>query len=492
MVSDMSAEKRRSSPHAQFYDGDTGTYVWRIPNKVSEKEGLYGKIEIGKSVLSKAYLSIVGPLINTNHQAFNLEFKVVLAAPKPRLVDNKKNETYRTSQGVAQNNPAPIADDLLVFDDLKRSLLIEVRVLLKKSRFFSINELFKQIETREAFEAELESMKELSKQLPHISMITKEVFLSLSTGNKYQSKAVQTLLERGSVQQKQHILRLCGAAWEDLLDDKFGNYILQQAILDSPAFRAMLEPRMISRFSTLIVKEYSSRVMQTMVRVSDSFRHSALNWFASSDLLRMLADLPTVFLLTATMQAVQSPSELAPLKNVLISKTNQSILDNKNYKRVMMSYIEKCPEEELDLVFSYLKLASSFWQLLDEKFGSLVVCSLVSRAHEPTLQILLHFLQNDLCMLLKAKYFKIFIFRLAKEVSPFPIRCRMLRSLFSGNEDNLYNLTRKPETCYYLVFVLIHVLPSSQLDLLIKLGMNLQNHQLLSQLILSFKSINFS
>lgn len=447
--------------------------------------------QIGRPITKKEYLSRISGRIDSNHSGTNIEFKISMTTPfQGRSPEARAKQASHASFGrVAQ--PSHLSqEESSKFEDLRHFVMQEVRKRLKKSRFFSINEMFKQIETRQAFEAELEEMKELSKDMPDFSAVTTTMFVHICTVNKYKSKAVQTLLESGPPAQQRRIAQLCSVAWRDLLVDKYGNYILQQCCLTFMEYRYFLEAKCATHLSELVVNEYASRVMQVMVKLSQHFRQTILDWLASK-IVENIECLPAVFLLTAAIQAVESHEELALVRSKIFSQQALAIKDSKYFKRIMMSFIDKCQPSDLDQIFLYFEFQDNFWNLLDERFGSLMLCSMAMRDHDLSIKILLGLIAGNLVHLLRAKYFKVFIFRVAKDASSRTVRRRILQALVNCSPDTLCEVTQRLEACYFLIFAVAQLIEPVHFNVLIRLSFELSQPQNLANFLISLKNSSF-
>lgn len=453
--------------------------------KYTTKEVYPRDMPIEKKICSREYLCLIGPAIEGNHSATNLEFRYAKQSRRQVFHDIQVRVPIKgnsSKQGESRLNHIP--DDEASFEELKKSVLQEVRLRLKRSRFFSINEIYKQVETREAFEAQLEEMKKLSQSLPNLASVGKKEFLFLCTDNKFQSKAVQTILESGPSNQQQAILSHCYASWPDLLKDKYGNYIVQQAVSTSVEFRLFLEQKCVADLDAMAANEYSSRVMQSLARESASFRRTALLWL--SNRLELLIDnLPSVFLLTASIQAVTDPSDLACLRQSLFKETSRKVRDSRYFKRIVMSFAEKCSFADLDSVYYCFDLDSSLRQMLDERFGSLVVCAMVMRGHRATIKALVHQVKSDLVHMTKTKYFRVFLYRVTKDPASRWIKQTLFRALLMTNSNQVHESVKKPDSCYFVIFVATILMPIQSQPLLKKLNALINSPSSLARLLLS-------
>jgi hypothetical protein len=424
---------------------------------------------------TKPYLVDASAIAEQNHHSQNLEFNFSLSVfdyskrHLKRKMMNKISPISGSETLKADRSTTDLSESLKAFEDLKVDTVQGIRSKLMRSRYFSINELYKQVEQKETFEQELEEMKQHSKQLPDFETIDLSQFVMLCTNNKYQSRAVQTLIEAGTPEQKRQLYLFCEQSVDQLLTNKYGNYILQQAVRSSGRIAEVLELKCLRALSALVKNEYASRVMQALSEVSDSFRLAVLNWFTVG-LETSIETLSAVFLFTSSIQFSRSREELELIKSTLFSKSAKKISGCKYFKRIMMSFVEICDTADLDLVFDTFKCDKKFLTLLDDKFGALLVFSMIGRHHEHSVRILLSNLKDHLLSLYETKYFKFLLFRLVKADSLHLIKSRMLQALANSSSQTISNATSCVPSCYFLAYLVISLLSPDSFGLLTKLS----------------------
>lgn len=156
-----------------FPDGESKDNLQ--PDRLETEDHKKGKI-IKYPVTSREYLRKVAPLVDLNHHSLNLSFKYSLEKRQP--INPIRNQQEADNGQILKMNSASQEKEYknMQFEQLKEKLVQEIRYRLKSSRTYSINELYKQIESREEFEALLEDMKTYVRDL---------LILNSSIGNPF-------------------------------------------------------------------------------------------------------------------------------------------------------------------------------------------------------------------------------------------------------------------------------------------------------------------
>lgn len=443
--------------------------------------------------LTKQYLADAEAIAQRNHKSDNLVFHTT----KRKFDFSTSLSKYQSSTSDPEKSPpSQVAarqprsqsevDQGKRFLDLKQSLVHSLRARLLGSKFYSINELYKQAEQRIQFERDFREKESVKDKLPDLDSIDLKEFIKACSTDKYQSRAIQNVLESGPSHLQKRVCELCEQSVDELLNDKYGNYILQQAVRTSEAVAKAVESKCLTSFDTFAMNERVSRVMQALSEVSHSFRLATFTWFADK-LEKSVDNLAAVFLLTSAIQWSKSREEMELIKRALFSKSLKRIRGFKYFNRIMVSFVEKCDSKDLTLVYEALKIQEKFLELLDEKLGALLVFAMVKRDHEPTKQILLNTIQNHLTELCSAKYFKYLLFQLNLTENLCEIKERMVHAVARSNLLSSLGTTPLPFN-YFLAYLVASLLSPEQLSILEKLAEDLEDPVKLMAALSSLKS----
>jgi len=337
-------------------------------------------------------------------------------------------------------------------DEVRNSIIELLRSKLLKSRFFSINELHKMKNVRMDNEIAFspQGMERISTSL---KKMTSPQFLSLCTGEKHASKSIQNFIEASDCDRIQHVFSLIIQTTPDLIMNPLGNYVLQVAAQRSEAVASNLEEYCKHNLEYLCSNEYASRVMQSLVEISSNFRRTVLEW-ACLNLGLLLETLPSVFLLTAALMASRHPAELASVRETLLSSNAKQYSHHRYFKRILMSFIDKCSFDDIALVCNTYRINRDFYGYLNDKFGAFILIAVIRRGFKPTTDILLNAIKEDMIGLYHTKFFKFVFYRLAKESY---LRRPILEAILGMGNDNMRAATDSKASCLFFCYLVVSV-----------------------------------
>lgn len=429
----------------------------------------------------RPYLTKAQRGIELNHVESNLEFNIGIMdrqnqqSQGPKL--KKKSKTTRCVETQASREENTSCTKELAHSDfelLREDVNQRLRTKLMRSRYFSLNELFKQAEQKDSFEKEFSNIESHVESLPDFKAINMDEFIAICSTDKFKSKAIQTVISRGSSPQQQSILRLCETAFESLMLNKYGNYILQEAIRQSSKMASIVEVKCLTSLETLMKDEYASRVMQILAKISLNFRDQVLRWF-NSGLEYSMDQLSAIFLFTSATEAIDCPQHLRLARETIFENNSKRLIGSKYFKRIVMSFVDRCDKSDLDQIFAYFNFKDKFLSLLDDKFSALLINSMIKRSHKPTMKIFIEKLRHYLPTLYETKFFKFFIFRLSRQDNPPELRGLMLDAIIGNSDSDLSYSTSSSESLYYFVHLLISLFTDDNLEVLKALSASLDD-----------------
>lgn len=129
-----------------------------------------------------------------------------------------------------------------------------------------------------------------------------------------------------------------------LITHKFGSYVLQKLLSKDDLTMDLLMAYCLENFNSLILNEYSSRVMQSLIEKSSDFRKKALEKFeANFDL--SLSKTTSVFLLISCIKCAEDSREYRFL--ILKLRSSPCLIGLKIFQRVLLAYVQHCSIGEL-------------------------------------------------------------------------------------------------------------------------------------------------
>ena len=170
----------------------------------------------------------------------------------------------------------------------------------------------------------------------------------------------------------QHYIESCPEEIFSILQDKifsdidflmlheYGCYVVQRVMQRSYTNIGRVEKFCREHFIKLAFNEFSSRVLQILIKNSSEFRQFVFESLKGK--LNMCADsISVVFLLAVAIESSLDPSEYDYIKTTVFTKT-KSIIQSKFLKRLVVVLIENLPEQGLDQLFVKLKIDDNFME----------------------------------------------------------------------------------------------------------------------------------
>lgn len=405
--------------------------------------------------------------IELNHNYLNVRFKAVRYHPfgQSDVIANKhRSPAFKISLSSEEESNRDYE-----YQMVKKEITEKARSYLLRNSCFSINELYKQAEQRKKFEDELKVLKLDAHKQAKLMTISRREFQVRCKADKYQSSIMQSAIEHCSQEELAKVSALIIGLFEDFLVDKYGNYILQQAVKSLPATREHVEAYCTMHLEALVIDEYASRVMQCLTQVSKSFRRTVFTFF-SSKLHPLIENLSSIFLLTSAIYYTESDAELGPVKTLIFHSRSRPLLQYKYFKRIVMAFVEKSEPAGLDLVWKLYKFSKKFASHLEDKFGALLVSALIQREHPQTLLYFNQLLNQDIGYLYGTKYFKFLFYKLVTDQGSDTVKRQMLYSLLSMDKGKLAKATKCPSSCVFFAYLVANLLPVEQIGVLFMLS----------------------
>ena len=198
---------------------------------------------------------------------------------------------------------------------------------------------------------------------------------------------------------------------ELLITHKYGSYVLQRLVTRDTYSLAYLSDFCLARFERLKKNEYASRLLQTLIEVSHSFRVTAL------ELIKLRLDeafeLGSVnHLLKAIIKSCPREAELDFLIDLL--HLCPGVLQKKLFRISIQAVIQKCSTNRLERIARCLNVEQNWWKFLGSKSLTAMVSSLLCRGESSTEVFLIKALKQFPLRLFAAKCSKhLFIWLIA-------------------------------------------------------------------------------
>lgn len=306
------------------------------------------------------------------------------------------------------NNPDNFDSPRMVED-----LLSILRDRLKKSQVYKVC----------VVDQHVDSVKKLIRQsfLPSNSNMSLEInqivdnqekinfFLKQCAAGKLESIAAQEYLVSLPPSELAQYSQAMEVHLESLITDKYANYVLQKTALLDDSFRSNLENFCKHNFPWLLPNEYASRVMQVLAEHSDHFRHFCLTHFRSHSVI-LQSEISAAFLAATAIRFSKSQTEIGFFGEMI--ELMPSLIKNKYFKRIIVSYIEKCDTVELCRTFARLKISGRVRHKLDDKYFTYIILMFVQRGCPLMLAELKEAVQREPLRILRTKHFGFLVTKL--------------------------------------------------------------------------------
>lgn len=232
-------------------------------------------------------------------------------------------------------------------------------------------------------------------------------FRNLGTLNKESSQDLQIFMELC----KPEVLRIVGQLilrdLHYLVKHPFGNYVVQKQLILDQVFAKKLETLSLKYLTDWAQNEFSSRVLQSVLRHYPTFRKAVFMEYQDK-LSLCFESISIVFLLSAAMQASGPKSDLEFLIRD-ITENPEKWIKNKYSKRLIISFIQIAPLKSLDVLVHKMKIADNMIELLEDKFNVYLIIGLLKREHPLTMISLQNSIRYSFESLFKAKHMMFFI-----------------------------------------------------------------------------------
>lgn len=168
----------------------------------------------------------------------------------------------------------------------------------------------------------------------------------------------------------------------NLLLDKYGNYVLQRFVQIYEPARRYLDSFCRSRFYSLSSDEFASRVMQKLIEYQPSFRLFVTQVFANN-IHQATESISAALLLVACIKCSHDMREFDFIA-LELSLDQRYCIENKLFRRILVAFAERCEVHHLQLISQALCVKHNLLQLVNDKFSTYLIAILIERDDQPT------------------------------------------------------------------------------------------------------------
>ena len=369
---------------------------------------------------SSYYLGRIQEEISDSNSECDLSRKVSVSLltvqNQVRNQDNLGLEAVKKSQKLAEIQKNPI----LNFKSFMHSIFHPIQTICLhyacKKQIRSEDDLSKNINLsgellgKEFDEQEGEELHFVGESsFPHTS-ITNEQILEMSMKNKGSSIEVQKLISRCDKERLDSISMHCLKDITALLKDRYGSYVVQKLATSNRSFFVNLAELIMTDFCKHSSNEFSSRVIQHMLKLDSSFCENVEN--ASFKLFDELINNFSGSIMLTKIISIRS-SEQTHSKVIQIIEQNREYLKNAYFNRMLSSLVQCCSITILERVVDVI--CSDVWQMMNDRFGNCVLQGFFKRQSIRGMSLVLAACRENIDTLFSRRFPKLMIINLIHE-----------------------------------------------------------------------------
>ena len=258
----------------------------------------------------------------------------------------------------------------------------------------------------------------------------KDQIFDICIGSRDQSIMLQNFIQVCDQECIKKLTHQVIGSIEQLVFDRYGCYVIKSLLTRSEELPSHLNALCRRQFDSMVDHEFSSRVMQKLIELSPDFRSYAMNKF-KKDIGRYTLSVSSRFLVSTGIFFSSSDEERDVVTGFLKSK-KANWLHNRLFKKVMVSYLEVCPEDKLHLIYHLLNLNNKLVNFLQEKQSTFILVKFLERGFAQMSEDLLRLVSDKPTSAVKSKFFGFFIGKLLQSPAARSILgkiCTLLRSI---------------------------------------------------------------
>ena len=264
---------------------------------------------------------------------------------------------------------------------------------------------------------ELEGAKRFFVSLDWEKVDEKE-FIWYCNGNKISSLGLQEFLIE--FQPSRIVVDLAIKTLRTLIANKFGCYVVRRLIMLSPVYREYATTASLKYFIEFSSNEYSSRVMQLIAENDVHYCESCIKAFCAR-WRPCIVNSSAIYLMAACFRNGDSSSDgFRIIRDILQSRCSR--IDEYKYdKRLLLSFVEFCSDNDADLIFKQIKYDDLFSQKCQDKYMVYTFKAFLKRGHSDSFRVLYYQVNHHLLNLLTTRYFKVLLHDLFTEKKTYEV-----------------------------------------------------------------------
>jgi hypothetical protein len=209
--------------------------------------------------------------------------------------------------------------------------------------------------------------------------------LDWTLGSKEQSIRVQNAIEEENSETHARLIEFSKNHFGSLIESKLGGFVLSKLAKKNQAFLNHLTGLCLPRVFIFSQNEYSSSVVRRLMQLSPSFCSAVMSVIKYN--LRSFVQSPAGrYIVMCGISSVVEEVDRDVIGNFL-EKNNNLWSESRHLKIVVSTYIKRCSQDRLDVIFYRMNLPERFLCYLNDKDASDILYQLICRRHIKTMQL---------------------------------------------------------------------------------------------------------
>jgi hypothetical protein len=257
---------------------------------------------------------------------------------------------------------------------------------------------------------------------------------------------------------------------EDLITDKFGNYVVQSLVNIHPgSLRAVIEVG-LAKFEEIAANEYGSRLFQVVCALSSEFNSRALKLF-DIHFDTLITNIAGSILLSRLITTAES--ELNYRFAIRKLEKNKSYLQKGYFNRMLATLLGVCSDAMVSEIVSLIK--NNIWVLMNDKFGNYVLQVLFARENQQAITLCKAACIRNANNILFRKYPKYILLRIYELGTYSSFIEELVAAIVKSSDVIFQDLASKNEAFDFFLLLLSCLAPQVVLAMLDCLESALQN-----------------
>lgn len=294
---------------------------------------------------------------------------------------------------------------------------------------------------------------------------TLEEIIQLSTQSKASSQALQQAISTCRLEIFTHIASLVTKYLvRRLITHEVGTYTIQAVVRrDFQKYAESVISYCELQFFHLVFDEFSTRTMQFLAERSDEFLEFCRQQYQGSNCPTLFSNIRSVFLLCSLIRTTRDPANWSFILSA--GESSAKMKDRKTFKRVLVTWIEKCPTNFLDQTYKLcFEKPFCLAKILQNKYMTYLFLGMIYREHEETMDWLCHDIAYHPFKVFSAQRVGL-LFSKIIQLAPPSMQERLLNILLERQVLDSVKIMKKREITGFICYSILRLANESNVQL---------------------------